>query len=310
MIGELNVDLVASGLKTEPIPGREILADDFEIVLGSASAIFACGAAKLGNDITFVSLVGRDEFGQFCKEALMSRGIGVDQVFETDKAKTGVTFVMSTERDRALVTYLGAIGELGIQHVPDGIFEDKDHLHLTSIYLQAGLRPDFPRLMAEARKKGLTTSFDPNSDPDEGRIEKITEVLKQTDILFLNEKEAKALTSQWDAKAACRRLARFCPFVVVKLGSQGAIAMRDGEFVEGAGFDVKVVDTTGAGDSFAAGFVHAFLDGRETAECLAIGNACGALSATRAGGTAGQPDEIQVQKFLDEKGLARGVIGI
>lgn len=310
VIGELNVDLVASGLKTEPILGHEILADDFEIVLGSASAIFACGAARLGDHITFVSLVGRDGFGRFCKEALMERGIAVDHVVETDEARTGVTIVMSTQRDRAFVTYLGAIAELRIPHVPPDIFSGSDHLHLTSFYLQSGLQPDFPKLMTAARQQGLTTSFDPNSDPDRQGIQKIRDVLVETDILFVNETEAKVLTSQQEVKGACRRLAEFCPFVVVKLGSKGSIALREGEFVEAAGFDVATIDTTGAGDSFAAGFVHAFLKGGDTFECLAAGNACGALSATRAGGTAGQPDAARLHEFMAEQSVQRSVSGV
>src|SRR5690348_17329542 len=75
VIGELNVDLVASGLKSEPKLGREIIADDFEITLGSASAIFASGISRLGRSVTFVSQVGNDEFGRFCMDTLAGKGI-------------------------------------------------------------------------------------------------------------------------------------------------------------------------------------------------------------------------------------------
>jgi len=300
VIGELNVDLVASGLMTEPKLGQEIVADGFEITLGSASAIFASGLSRLGRGVTFVSRVGADEFGRFCIDALSKRGISTEGILVSRESRTGVTMVMSTRQDRALVTYLGAIAELSLEDIPLNALDGHRHLHLTSYYLQTALQPDFGRLMDEAKQRGMTTSFDPNSDPDQGRNERIFEVLKSTDILFLNEPEAKLLSWQNDVRSACQRLGRFCPLVVVKQGGEGAIAYRNGEFVTAAGFRVDAIDTTGAGDSFAAGFVHAFLDGGKTGACLTVGNACGALSATKPGGTGGQPDIAELNEFVSK----------
>ncbi|MGB7070395.1 MAG: sugar kinase [Pyrinomonadaceae bacterium] len=298
VIGELNVDLVASGLKSEPILGHEIVADNFNMTLGSASAIFSCGIARLGRGVTFVSRIGSDEFGEFCVAALSRKGVSTERILVRGESRTGVTVVMSTPNDRALVTYLGAIAELEFADIPVDVLDGHRHLHMSSYYLQTALQPDFGRLMAEAKQKGLTASFDPNSDPDQARNEKIFEVIKHTDILFLNEPEAKLLTMQNDVRSACERLGRFCPLVVVKLGGHGAIAYRNREFVTANGFRVDAVDTTGAGDSFAAGFVHAFLDNRELKECLMIGNACGALSATKPGGTGGQPSLAELSDFV------------
>ncbi|MBA2524466.1 MAG: sugar kinase [Pyrinomonadaceae bacterium] len=298
IVGELSVDLIASGLGSEPILGQEILAESFEITLGSASAIFACGIANLGRGVTFISRVGADHFGAFCAAALARKGISTNHIEISKSAKTGVTIVLSTRQDRALVTYPGAIAELGFADVPLEALENHRHLHLTSYFLQSNLRPDFARLVTEAKGRGLTVSFDPNSDPTQSWDAQIFDVIKQTDILFLNETEAKQLTSQIDLGAAIRRLGSYCPCVVIKLGSKGAAALYRGEFASVDGFAVNGVDTTGAGDSFAAGFVHVFLDGKDLRDCLTFGNACGALSTTQAGGTNGQPNLRQVQDFL------------
>lgn len=298
VIGELNVDLVASGLRGAPELGREMLADDFKVTLGSASAIFSCGVAKLGRRVTFVSRIGSDEFGEFCIAELARKGVSTERIFVDSESRTGVTVVMSTPEDRALVTYLGAIAEFEFTDVPLDVLHGHRHLHMSSYYLQTALQPDFGRLMEAAKQAGLTTSFDPNSDPDQARNESIFEVIKHSDILFLNEQEAKLLSWTNDIRSACERLGRFCSLVVVKLGGEGAIAYRKGEFVTANGFPVEAVDTTGAGDSFAAGFVHAFLDDRDTEECLMVGNACGALSATKPGGTDGQPDADELETFL------------
>ena len=298
IIGELNVDLVTSGIFDRIEFGREVLADDFTVTIGSASAITACGMAKLGHEVTFVSRVGKDEFGAFCLRKLAECGIKTDNVFVAEGSKTGVTVVLSTQRDRALVTFLGAIAEFRYEDIPLAVLDGKDHLHLTSYYLQSALRPDLPRLTAAAKERGLTTSFDPNTDPEQGRDQRIFEVLEHTDMLFLNEPEAKLLAGRIDADAACRELGRFCPIVVVKLGPNGSVAFKDGEIMREPGFAVDSVDTTGAGDTFAAGFIHAYHNGANLDKCLRMANACGALSTRKTGGTEAQPTLAELEQFL------------
>src|SRR5689334_5619417 len=101
VIGELNVDIVATGLSKPPVMGTEILGDDVALRLGSASAIFACGIAKLGYEVTFISQVGNDLFGEFCLSELRSSGISIRNVFVRRESRTGVTLALSSRRDRA-----------------------------------------------------------------------------------------------------------------------------------------------------------------------------------------------------------------
>ncbi|EQD41286.1 PfkB domain protein, partial [mine drainage metagenome] len=158
VIGELNVDLVASGLHSLLGLGQEVLASDFRVTLGSASAIFACGVARLGHPVTFLSKVGTDDFGRFCINALKEAGISTDQILHSTTSATGVTVVLSTDEDRALVTCLGAIAELRYEQLPFTVFAGHRHLHLTSYFLQHGLRPDFIAIMRDAQQQGLTVS--------------------------------------------------------------------------------------------------------------------------------------------------------
>src|SRR6266576_1875459 len=117
VIGELNIDAVAAQLSEAPKLGAEILASDFQLTLGSASAIFACGVAKLGHEVTFIAKVGSDDFGKFCMKALREAGVSTRRVSRDEQLKTGVTISLSTREDRALVTYLGAIAAMGPEHV-------------------------------------------------------------------------------------------------------------------------------------------------------------------------------------------------
>lgn len=298
VIGELNIDAIASGLSEAPEMGGEILASDFRLTLGSASAIFACGVAKLGSEVTFISKVGSDHLGGFCLAALRDAGVPTRDVLHDEHLGTGVTISLSTRKDRALVTYLGAIAALGPEHVKRSHLHGHRHLHMTSYFLQTRLQTSFPRIFREARELGLSTSFDPNSDPTHRWNESIREVFAYTDLLFLNDTEALQLTRTRTPRAALKMLSKEVPCAVIKLGARGALAVRHGEITSASGFRVKPIDTTGAGDSFAAGFVSYYLRGRPMTECLDAANACGAMSTLQAGGTAGQPTRRAMKTFL------------
>ncbi len=298
VVGELNVDLIAVGLTNLPALGSEVLAKDFELTLGSASAIFACGLSQLGFPVTFISKVGADYFGQFCVKALRGKRVCTDYVICDSGVKTGVTIAVSTTGDRALVTYPGAIAQLRYEDLPRAFLENHQHLHMTSYYLQEGLRKSFARIFSEAKQSGLTTSFDPNSDPARTWGKGIQEVFAHTDVLFLNETETMQLTRQRDLDEALKRLGQTAPCVVVKLGPRGAVAIQSEELSSVPGFNVEAVDTTGAGDCFAAGFISGYVEGLTVQQCLELGNACGALSTLRPGGTASQPDQAAIKKLL------------
>jgi sugar/nucleoside kinase (ribokinase family) len=305
VIGELNVDLLVTGLSDMPKFGCETLAAAFETVLGSASAIFASGVAQLGHTVNFYSRVGDDDFGRFCLRALEERGIATGKIAVSGASRTGVTISLSTPSDRALVTFLGAIAELSYDDLPKNALDGSSHLHLTSYFLQHQLRPSFVRLFREARQRGMTTSFDPNSDPSEAWTSEIWDVVREADIFLVNESEALALTGEASAEAAAARLATEVPCPVIKLGSRGAIGVAGREIVKVPSFPISPLDTTGAGDSFAAGFVHAYLSGGDLESCLLTGNACGAMSALKAGGTAGQPNTSELAAFLAQHPCGR-----
>jgi sugar/nucleoside kinase (ribokinase family) len=299
VIGELNVDVVAVGVHRLPERGSEVLAQDCQLTLGSASAIFAVGLAKLGCRVTFVSQVGKDSFGDFCVAALKEAGISTRYVVRKADEKTGVTISLSDARDRALITYPGAIASFKAEDVDKSSLKGHHHLHLTSYYLQRELKPSFPALLSQAKVQGMTTSFDPNTDPNQARSRGINRVLKYTDVLFVNQREATALTGGKSNRQALKALGQLVPCAVIKLGTKGAIAIQNGEIVAAAGFKVDAVDTTGAGDSFAAGFISAYLRRAPLAGCLRVGNACGALSTRKLGGTSGQPTQKELRLFLE-----------
>ena len=169
VVGEINVDLVLQGYHDFPAPGKEVLVDDFSMVLGSASAICAMGLARLGDPVAFLGKVGDDPLGRFCVEAMRERRIDVSRVVVDARLKTGVTVAITSSSDRALVSFLGSISALVGADVPPTVFHSFDHLHISSYFMQERLRPAIRGLFAEARRLGLTTSLDPHPRCGPGR---------------------------------------------------------------------------------------------------------------------------------------------
>lgn len=296
--GEINVDLVLQGYQAFPAPGREVLVADSRLVLGSATAIMAMGLARLGTPVAFAGRVGDDLWGRYCLEDMASRGIDLSRVVRGGGLKTGITVSISHPGDRALVTYLGAISALTGADLPDAALAGLGHLHVSSFFFQDGLRPDLPALFARARRQGLTTSLDTGFDP-RGRWDSgLRDVLRETDLFFPNEVELEALTGSSDPAAGLRSLGNGLTRVVAKLGAQGAMTLDGGVLVRVPAYPVQVVDTTGAGDSFNAGFLHRWLAGAPLVECLRLGAACGALSTRALGGTEAQPTLAEAEAMV------------
>jgi len=173
--------------------------------------------------------------------------------------------------------------------VPSPAFAGFQHLHVSSFYLQDRLGPGAAAVFERARAAGLTTSLDPGHDPSGRWGGGIREALEHVDVFFPNEVELRGLGGSEDAAESLGRLDNKRTLVVAKLGAAGAMLLDRGRPLHVPGFTVAAVDTTGAGDSFDAGFLHAWLRGAPLADCLRLGSACGALSTLGLGGTARQP---------------------
>jgi sugar/nucleoside kinase (ribokinase family) len=296
--GELNVDLVLHDYSSFPQLGKEVLADDVSLTLGSASAICAAGLAKLGAAVSFAGKVGRDAWGDLTLRWLGDLGIDLQYVMRDSSIKTGITVSITSATDRALITYLGSIAELRADDIRDEWFHGFRHLHVSSFYLQRGLRPGLKSLLARARRAGLTTSIDPGFDPS-GRWDRdLVDTLQEVDIFFPNEVELEAVGGSADPETALRALDNGRTCTIAKLGARGCMLLAGDMAVHVPAFPVEPVDTTGAGDSFNAGFLYAWLSGRGVMESVRFAAACGALSTQGLGGIAAQATEEQTTAFL------------
>lgn len=233
---------------------------------------------------------------------MRERGIDVSRVVVDPTVKTGVTVAITSPSDRALVSFLGSIDALTGADISGPAFHGFDHLHISSYFMQDRLRPAIRGLFAEARRRGLTTSLDPGFDPSHTWGSDLRDTLQEVDLFFPNEVELSALSGSDDPEEGVRRLQNGRTRIVAKLGSHGAMSSGEEGVMKAPAFPVEALDTTGAGDSFDAGFLHAWLQGEPLLECLRFGAACGALSTLGLGGTARQPSLDEALAFLTSQG--------
>ena len=306
VVGELNIDLVLTDV---PLPEyeKERLAEDMRFTMGSSSAITAHNLSAIGGRVGFVAKVGTDSFGRFMIEELDKGSVETIAIIKDDTLKTGATIVLANRGKKALLTFMGAMTRMTIDDIDWRYVTFARHMHLGCYYLQNGLRPQVPELFQQAHTLGLTTSIDTNWDPDEKWGEEIFEVFKHTDIFLPNDSEAMQIARCTSVDDAVRKLGEKVRVVAVKCGKSGAIASIEGTMYNSPGLNIKVVETTGAGDSFNAGFLYSYLKGEEWNTCLRYGNACGALAVTEIGGTGAFKDAPAARKKIAEMLYGPGV---
>lgn len=295
--GEINPDLILRGDVLPEFGQVEKLIDAYTLAIGSSSAIFACGAARLGLRVAFIGVCGDDVFGRFMLAEMQKRSVDVWHVIVRSGKKTGLSLILNRDADRAILTYPGTIGDLGASDISDELLRQARHLHVASYFLQTKLQPDLPALFRRAHSLGLTTSLDTNYDPTE-KWTGFDELLSVTDIFFPNKTEALSITGSDNIGSAAEQLASKSKLAAIKLGAEGAFLQNGEKAILTPSISVNVVDTIGAGDSFDAGFLYGYLHHWNLEKTLRLAAVCGALSTQAAGGTAAQPTLEETLGFL------------
>ncbi len=303
VVGELNLDLILYGLPHQLEPNREFLAESLAVTLGSSSAIFAHNLSVLGTKVGFVSRIGADPLGEIALRYLATSGVDVSQVRKVPgRTSTGLTVILSHADGRNILTYAGTMNELCFEDLNLDYLASARHFHLSSFFLHRALRPRIAELLQLMKHRGLSTSLDTNDDAEDRWDGHLHDTLPYVDVFLPNEREAKKIAGVDSLETAVSKLRRMVPVLVVKLGAAGAIAYGPEGCFQCAAPVVEVIDTVGAGDSFDAGFIHAYLRGAATRECLGEANATGAFSTTRSGGTEAFRDRAYCAQFLHRYG--------
>jgi sugar/nucleoside kinase (ribokinase family) len=291
VVGDLNPDLVLRGDVIPRFGQAEQLLEAADLELAGSAGIMAAGCARLGLRTALVAHVGRDAFGDLVLSRLADRGVLTDAVVVHDDVPTGVSVILSTPGDRAILTLPGAMTRCDPDDVPEALLARARHVHLASWFLLPALADRGTELLRRARTAGCSTSLDTNWDPAE-RWTGVAQALPHLDVLLPNQTELVAigatLGSAPDLADAARLVLDHGPTVEVKAGAAGAIGWDGTGRHQRPGLTLDVVDTTGAGDSFDAGFLAARLAGHDLGTSLRWAAVAGSLSTRAPGGTRGQ----------------------
>jgi sugar/nucleoside kinase (ribokinase family) len=286
--GDLFLDLIMSGFEGWPEPGKEVFASHFRREIGGGAMITACGLARLGTSTAVLGMVGTDS-GDWVLNRLQGSGVDTSMVQFDQQEPTACTVIATGSQDRAFLSYLGASrgfeGRM-MSAAKGGQLSGARHAHLA-------YAPSFDwgrELIEEIHHHGATVSLDVGWREDWLSHRSAFELLRYLDIFFPNESEACRLTGEEDPARILVKLADAgVSRVALKLGSSGAALLWNGEMFFADPHPIQPVDTTGAGDSFDAGFLYAWLNGETPEACLRIATVCGAISTEAFGGIDGFP---------------------
>lgn len=280
-IGRIYCDLIFTGLEAMPTLGRELFADSMNIAAGGGAFIMAAYSAHAGRRTALLSRLGTDALSIGIEAELAASGVDLGFLDRAADAGPQVTVAIVNGRERAFLSRRAGAAEPATL-ASALAWPVARHLHIAEFATLA----EIPGLVARARANGLTVSLDPSWDEklifDKDFLSRCAGV----DVFLPNVEEATAITGQSDPAAALERLAAVFPVVALKAGAEGAYLASGGRHLHRQAPTVPVVDTTGAGDAFNAGLLHAWLEGRDAERCLAEGIAMGSLAVQAAGGAA------------------------
>jgi len=273
----------------------------------------AIALARLGHMVGWFSKLGNDEFGRYIKSTVMGEEVDVSRVRIDNERTTGILFKERFSTVNPNVYYYrrgSAASHLKFEEIDLDYIRCAKILHITgiSLALSESVRNAVFETVKEARKAGMTISFDPNIrlklwSKEEAR-EYILEMAKYTDILFPGDDEAQLLLGTQEPKEVARLFHEMgVKIVALKLGKKGCYISGNNEEGFVSGYTVEhPVDTVGAGDGYAAGFLSGCLDKLSLKECAKRANAVGAMATLVKGDMEGFPYKDQVEVFMGLKG--------
>jgi sugar/nucleoside kinase (ribokinase family) len=305
VVGDVFCDIIMRGVHGLPRWGEEVFADEPVMCPGGVATV-AIGLARLGEPTTLLARTrAQDTIAQVVDDELAGHD-GLDVRWLLPAPSTAITVAVRDATERALISYAppSEVGPVAPE-VPWEQLDGASHIHIGGWH--EGDRPldDQCEIFRTARARNLTTSLDTSLGSDDEPASRVRELIRQVDVFLPNAAEACWLTGADDAMQALERLSELVPTVVITMGGDGAVASSRGVVRRVAGIPAEVVDTTGAGDAFTAGFLHGFVRHWPLERCLALANVCGCLSVARIGSSISVPDGREAFDVLERQHRSR-----
>jgi ribokinase len=301
VVGSLNMDFVVA-VEHLPAPGETVLGGNFQMIPGGKGANQACAAGRLASSaiVRMAGRVGYDVFADHLKASLAAAGVDVSAVAATRTQPTGVALIWVDQKGQnSIVVASGANFSFAAADV-EGLATTFEGARFALFQLETPL-PAVNAALMLAQRKGARTILDPAPAQPLS-----PELLRSVDILTPNETEACTLLRRAASRIGLREapeiagllLALGAKSIILKLGEQGCFYTDGTETIHSAGFAVKAVDTTAAGDTFNAALAVALSEDMPMGKALQFANAAAAISVTRIGAQASIPSRKEVDEFL------------
>ena len=250
---------------------KEVAGLPHSLSLGGSADNTIRAMARLGSKVGFIGKVGLDNTGDRFEQALSNLGIE-GKIFRGDNPSGKCISLVSPDGERTMLTYLGAAAEMHAEDITPTIFEGYDCLYIEGYLVQE--HSLIETAIRTAKEQGLQVAIDLASfNVVEENLEFLRGIVaKYIDIVFANEDEARVFSGEEEPINALQFISEMCDLVVVKIGTKGALIKHKGEVIHiGIMAAAKRVDTTGAGDFYAAGFMYGLCEGLSLRQCGTIG---------------------------------------
>jgi ribokinase len=292
--GALNVDTL---LKVDKIAGAEeesFIHDSTEACGGSAANTMV-GLARLGCKVGFVGKVANDHEGKLQLDCFNAEGVNTDGIMRSEKGKSGVCLGFVDKKGaRALYINSGVNDQIEFRELQAPYVTDTQFLHLSSFVGEKSFRTQ--KKLLSYMPNSVKISFDPGSLYAQRGFSAIEPIIQNSYVMTPNEGELKQITGEREIPEGARALLDAgAKIVAVKLGAKGCYVTNGQEKQTIQPFKVSVVDTTGAGDAFNAGFLYGLIHNKTLTQCGRLGNYVAALSVTKSGARAGLPYESDLE---------------
>lgn len=300
VLGDVNLDLIAH-LPRFPNPGQDVLVNSVEVHCGGSAANTAAALSRLGLRARLIGRVGQEPMALMALNCLKKVGVLLSEVQSDPTHTTGLIYIIVTpDGERTMLSDRGANVLTNPDEIRDTPFRQARFFHLSGYALLVEpQRRAALRALDMAREYRLTTSLDPGLMLCETAPGDVQRLLPELDILMPTLAEAQALTGHSSPEACARDLERHCSTALaIKLGQDGCLLAADGGMVRLPAFAIQAQDTTGAGDAFDAGLIAGHLAGLDWVSAALLGNACGAVAASRVGAGDRPPDAGEVGALL------------
>nr|WP_319484781.1 PfkB family carbohydrate kinase [uncultured Cohaesibacter sp.] len=278
-VGRIYCDLIFTGLGRMPTLGREVFAEDLTMTAGGGAYISAAHFAEIGRAVSLVARLGTDALSCDVAEQIKSRDIDLSFLERDAEAGPQITVASVIGAERAFLTKRAGRAEPA--HLNEALHWDGAcHLHIAEFATLA----EMPDLVFRAKEAGLSVSLDPSWDDALIHAPDLLERCNGVDLFLPNMEEAQAITGKALPNDMLDLLSLHFPNVALKAGADGAYC----QSIEGCWQEpaqaVPVIDTTGAGDAFNAGFIDQWLRAQPLSVCLAAGVAAGSRAVQQPGG--------------------------